>query len=53
MTKTRRLTLRAELLFGESIVVKLVVGSFMDPYSVGVAVHDWSVAGLEMQMLVH
>ena len=43
---------RAELLFGESITMKSVVGPLRDQIADGVAVRNWSVAGLEMHMLV-
>ena len=53
MTKTRELLQRAKLLFGESITMKLVVGLLLDQDAVGVAMWNWSVAGLGMQILVY
>ena len=52
MTNTRELIRKTKLLFGKSITIKLVVGSFKDQSAIGAVVHDWSIAGLEMQMLV-
>ncbi len=52
MTKTKELIQRAELLFGESITMKSVVGPLRDQNADGVAARKWSVAGLEMHMLV-